>query len=189
MQAVYRLRKNKQFAFVYKKGASVASKNIVLVYARASGRTPKFGFSVSKKIGKSVQRNRAKRLMRENVRLLAPQIRRGCFLVFSARPGILDAGYTGIRRDILYLLKKAGLLSGGDASAAEKVNTENTAIKQQTSRGAKHTQAKPAGIAAEKVNTENTAIKPQTSRGAKHIQAKPAGIAAAEIRPEKQALT
>ena len=67
MQRAYRLRKNKQFQYVYHKGRSCASREIVLLYIRAS--RLQVGFSVSRKVGNSVMRNRVKRRLREAYRL------------------------------------------------------------------------------------------------------------------------
>ena len=65
MQRAYRLRKNKQFQYVYPKGRSCASREIVLLYIRAS--RLQVGFSVSRKVGNSVMRNRVKRRLREHM--------------------------------------------------------------------------------------------------------------------------
>jgi len=110
MQKIFRLKKNYEFERVYNKGKSSACKSLVLVYlANKSGL--KAGFSVSKRIGKAVVRNRVKRLMRENFRLLIPKIGQNYNYIFVARNGIEDLNFNEIGRDIQYLLKKNGLLN------------------------------------------------------------------------------
>ena len=62
MERCYRLQKNRAFQYVYRKGHSVAGRNLVLLHA--PGRELKVGFSVSKKVGKAVTRNKVKRRLR-----------------------------------------------------------------------------------------------------------------------------
>ncbi len=53
----------------------------------------KVGVVASKKIGKSVKRNRAKRRLREIVRLSQHEIPKNLWIVLIARKGILDANF------------------------------------------------------------------------------------------------
>ena len=104
----YRLHKNFQYAYVYKKGTSVPARNLALVYVKASGGI-RVGFSVSNKVGKAVVRNKVKRRLRASVKRLLPQMKRGYNYVFTARPAIATDLYADIHNTIVYLLKKAGL--------------------------------------------------------------------------------
>ncbi len=65
MEKQYRLRKNYQFNYVYKNGKSVNDKNLVIVFCHNKNGKPKIGFSVSKKYGKAVKRNKVKRRLKE----------------------------------------------------------------------------------------------------------------------------
>ena len=104
----YRLHKNFQYGYVYKKGTSVSARNLALVYVKASGGV-RVGFSVSNKIGKAVVRNKVKRRLRESVRKIMPHMPKGYNYVFAARPGIADGTYDDIYNTVVYLLKKANL--------------------------------------------------------------------------------
>jgi len=104
----YRLHKNFQYAYVYKKGTSVPSRNLTLVYVKASGGV-RVGFSVSNKIGKAVVRNKVKRRLRHSVRRVMPHMQRGYNYVFAARPAIADDDFISIHNTVVYLLKKSGL--------------------------------------------------------------------------------
>ena len=76
----YRLKKEKDFNLVFKKGKRLFSSSLTLVYF-ASDET-KAGFCVSKKHGKSVQRNYIKRILRESFRSFTPHFRQNFFFVF-----------------------------------------------------------------------------------------------------------
>lgn len=52
----YMLKKNKEFAYVHRKGASCAGRYLVLVYVK-NRMGLRLGFSVSKKLGNAVRRN------------------------------------------------------------------------------------------------------------------------------------
>lgn len=107
------LKKNREFSLVYNRGKSFAARNMALVYLpRKYGQT-KAGFSVSKKVGCSVVRNKARRRMKECFRLLLPDLTKPCHLIFIARPPIAGAQYAEIQRDMRFLLRKMGLLEGG----------------------------------------------------------------------------
>ena len=131
MQAKYRLRKNSHFEYVYRRGTSVACRNIILVHCKSRESLPKFGFSVSKKIGKSVVRSRCKRLMRENVRLLVSEFPPRRNYVFIARAGIKDSNFYEIRRDILYLLRKANLPAGKPSAPADNQSSAENGINRE----------------------------------------------------------
>jgi len=70
---------------------------------------------VSRKVGGAVARNRAKRLLREALRLEGKQLPEGLDLVVVARPSVAEASYREIAGDIRDLLNAAGL-HGGDAA-------------------------------------------------------------------------
>ena len=61
IKSINRLRKNKHFKYVYKHGETKGYKLLLLTFVKSKISEPKVGFSVSKKIGKSVVRNKVKR--------------------------------------------------------------------------------------------------------------------------------
>lgn len=70
----------------------------------------RFGFSVSRRIGKAVVRNKVKRRLREAVRLRMTHIQSGWDLVFIARNPISDADFHAIDAACARLLRRASLL-------------------------------------------------------------------------------
>lgn len=70
----------------------------------------RFGFSISKRIGNAVERNRIKRRLREAVRLRMDSIKPGWDIVFIARRPIRKADYHEMDVACARLLRRAHLL-------------------------------------------------------------------------------
>ena len=109
MQSVYRLKKNSSYEYVYRRGTSVPCRHMILLYCASKQQTPKCGFSVTRKIGKATVRNRIRRRMKENARMLIPHFTGNTNYVFVARANILDASFEEIGESMKYLLRKSGL--------------------------------------------------------------------------------
>ena len=101
----FRLKKEKDFNLVFNKGKRLYSKCLTVIYFPSN--SLKAGFAVSKKHGKSVLRNRIKRLLRESFRSFMPSIRQNFFFVFI--PKVSDE-YTlsQFKENMEYLFKKGG---------------------------------------------------------------------------------
>ena len=116
MQRAYRLRKNRQFQYVYRKGKSCACRELVLLYVR----NPRLqaGFSVSRKIGNSVARNRVKRRLREQFRALMPRLKPGLYVVVAREPAAA-ADSRALGASLLSLCRRQRLLREQDAQRPE----------------------------------------------------------------------
>lgn len=106
MKKTVPLKKNYEFVKAFKKGKFFAGKYLILYALNNNSNINRLGITASKKVGKSVKRNRLRRLIKENYRLLEGFIKSGFDLVFVARsneetPGILD-----VRREMKFLLRK-----------------------------------------------------------------------------------
>ena len=97
MERRYRLQKNKAFQYVYHRGRSAACRDL------------KVGFSVSKKVGNAVTRNKVKRRLRECFRPYLGDVKSGLYVVV-ARPSAAAASFSSLQKDVRYLLKKHGAL-------------------------------------------------------------------------------
>jgi ribonuclease P protein component len=110
MTALARLSSPNAFRAVFANGRSYA-RGVIVVYVakRSDGGQPRVGYVVSRKVGGAVARNRAKRLLREALRLEGGGIPEGTDLVVVARPSIAGSGYQTVAADVRSVLDAAGL--------------------------------------------------------------------------------
>ena len=104
------LRKQKDFNRVYKKGKSKGSNYVVVLYRRNGMSYSRTAFVSSKKVGNSVDRNRARRLMRESYRSMKDQIVNGYDIVFVARSTINDHKEYEVEKCMRKAVSACGLL-------------------------------------------------------------------------------
>ena len=101
-----RLKREKDFSLVFKKGKRLYSSALSMIYLPAN--SLKVGFAVSKKHGGSVKRNRIKRLLRESFRSFLPEIRQNFFFVFIPKEKE-EYSLDVFKKNMDYLFKKAGI--------------------------------------------------------------------------------
>lgn len=110
MNRRHSLRDTARFRQVRHEGASHAHPLLVLCHLRNEEPFSRCGFSVSRRIGKAVERNRARRRISEAVRLLWDRVEPGWDLVWIARPGIDKAEFSELQSACARLLRRARLL-------------------------------------------------------------------------------
>ena len=103
----FRLGGNRNYRYVYRKGRSYPSKNLVLIHMKA--KEQQFGFSVSSKVGNAVTRNRIRRCMREDVRSMRANLKCGKY-IFVARPALKTVPHEELTREMSAVLRRANLL-------------------------------------------------------------------------------
>jgi ribonuclease P protein component len=133
VQRKFRLTRSEDFKRVRRSGKSYAHPLVVLIVQThdkrsttseavlrtvpsALSRNPvgqprvKVGVTAGRTVGTAVARNRAKRLLREAMRPLIPNIASGYDLILIARPGVVSATLEETRQALLMLLQRAKIL-------------------------------------------------------------------------------
>ncbi len=105
----YRLRNNRQIRGVRQAGKSY--RNRLLALSVAVGELPhsRFAFSVSRRVGNAVTRNRIKRRIREVVRQYLPRIHGGWDVLVTVRQHATRASYEQIERAVIDVLQQSKL--------------------------------------------------------------------------------
>ena len=110
MRGEEHLTQSIQYALVYQQGSSWVSSLIVMKALPNGLGLSRYGFSVSKRVGKAVIRNRIKRRLRGILRLTP--VEPGWDIVFVVRPVAAGAGYANLRKSVEGLLCQARLRLG-----------------------------------------------------------------------------
>ena len=115
MQKEYRLTASRSFDYLYRHGAVYKNAFLVLYVAKSKFPLPKVGFSVGKKVGGSVQRNRTKRRLREAFRSELERVAKGYNYVVVARSGSAERTYDELKDAVISLLRQAGKYGSAEA--------------------------------------------------------------------------
>lgn len=103
------LNLNSQFRRIYKSGKSCARPTLVL-YARHTGQPGnRLGITVSKKIGKAVIRNRAKRRLREVFRANSHILKSGYDFILVSRGRTPFSAFSNLTEDFRAAAKEVGV--------------------------------------------------------------------------------
>ena len=104
------LRKQRDFARIYKQGKSKGSRFTVILYKKNGLGITRTAFVASRKVGNSVERNRSRRLMREAYRAIAPGMKGGYDVIFVARNTINGRKEAEVEKSMRKALMECELL-------------------------------------------------------------------------------
>ena len=105
-----RIQKNSDYRLVYKHGKYEVGRLCVVYRMPVAKQKTRIGFVTGKKVGCAVERNRARRLMKEVYRLHQHEIREGYSIVIVGRAGRRKADYQRAEKELMYLFRKSKLL-------------------------------------------------------------------------------
>lgn len=110
MKNTLMVKSSREFTRTIKRGKS-SSDNYILIFIYPNHlKTNKIGISIGKKVGNSVVRNKVKRLIKENYRLIEEDLKTGYDIIFIPREACKDADFWNIKKSILKSLKKLDIL-------------------------------------------------------------------------------
>ena len=109
MHPQHRLRRAADFQRARRHGRSWSNALVVLNAAPADGGPSRWGFSVSRRVGKAVARNKVRRRLREIARRTLPSLPPGWDLVLPARPAAARAAHANLAMAVHDLLRRARL--------------------------------------------------------------------------------
>ena len=104
------LTKAAQYGSVYNKGSSWVNGLLVVKALHNELNISRYGFSIGRRVGKAVVRNRVKRLLREVLR--QTPLKPGWDIIFIARSPAAGAHYRDLGESVRGLLLRAGLSIG-----------------------------------------------------------------------------
>ncbi|MFH1811958.1 MAG: ribonuclease P protein component [Pseudomonadota bacterium] len=101
-----RLRRRREYLTVQGRGARVHGDLLVVVAMRGRNPRPRMGITASKKVGDAVQRNRAKRLLRESFRRQQTDWPPWLDMVVIARAALVTATLDAVARDLRHAVDR-----------------------------------------------------------------------------------
>lgn len=110
MQSRFRLRDTRDFTHLRRAGRTYQQRGLLVSIAPNTLLHNRYGFITGKGLGKAVQRNRVRRLLREIVRELHPRLRSGHDIVLIARRPLVGQPFAVVKRIVSDLLHQAGLV-------------------------------------------------------------------------------
>ena len=111
MQRKFRLTRSTDFKRVRRTGKSYAHPFVVLIVQTSEAPSARVGVTAGRSVGGAVQRNRAKRLLREAMRPLLPDLLPGWDLILIARKALPAESLQDIRQALTGLLRRAEIIS------------------------------------------------------------------------------
>ena len=110
MRFTVSLRENYIFQRLYRSGKSLVTPWIVVYFRYNHLDVSRLGITTSKKIGGAVQRNRARRIVKEAYRILEPRLKKGFDIVIVVRRKAVYANMWDINKSLEHALKNSPMI-------------------------------------------------------------------------------
>lgn len=104
MQSRYRLKKNEDFARVYKKGRRFYNRDLTIVVADNGLKSKRFGFTLTRKFGKANKRNKVRRRLKEIIRANIDAFEDGKDYIIVPKSKCIDLEYDKLEKTLLHCL-------------------------------------------------------------------------------------
>ena len=111
MKKIKTIKKNFEFKKVFQKGKIYTSKNIKVFILKNKTGENRIGIAVSVKADTAVKRNRIKRLIRENYRIMSSKLKKGYNIIFlwNKNSNIDRMNYKIIEEECIKIFEKADM--------------------------------------------------------------------------------
>ena len=103
-----RILKRDLFRRVYEEGRKIQARHFTAFVLPNSGGQSRIGITATRKMGNSVERNRARRLVREVFRKNKWLVPRGVDIVINVKRPLVEAHYRDLEGDFITFLERAG---------------------------------------------------------------------------------
>ena len=106
------LKKNYEFSKVFSRGKYYSGKYIGAFILQSREEQNSLGLAISSKAGKAYQRNRVKRLLRENYKNSEEKLKNGYSIIFlwKKKCDISQANFKNIEQDMLEIFQKSEII-------------------------------------------------------------------------------
>ena len=131
MKKENRIKKRKEFNYIFKNGEVFSSRFINLLVTSSWVNRYKVGFSSGKKVGNAVVRNKVKRRIKEAVYSSRDLLKSKVNYIFVAKSNSSEASYEEIKNNVIYLLNKFN--EKNDKVKKDKINEENDKVDLEKS--------------------------------------------------------
>ncbi len=108
MSSLVKIKENYEFRRAYTRGESFVTPYAVIYAFKTKRNNVRLGITTGKKIGKAVERNRAKRLITAAFRNILPRLCVGYDYVIVARVRILSVKSTVVEKAFIKVLSDSG---------------------------------------------------------------------------------
>lgn len=110
MNKIYRLKNKREFDVVYKNGKSYWNRNLILYVNKNSLDYNRIGYSITKKVGNSVVRNKIRRRMKEIYRLNLDDMDVGYDFILIPKKNTAEIPYEQLESAMLHIFKISKIL-------------------------------------------------------------------------------